>query len=160
MTTTFHSIRRVDRATPRPIGRSAIDLEHPRSVKRPVAASAANSPSNSPANSARNSSANFAARRGVVAVVAVAVVAVAAFAGAALVDAVGDTAGRSAAAADIAATTPGEAMPLVHVAQSGDTLWSIANRYRGQVDHRRFVDALISLNGDTSIQIGQAIRLP
>ena len=50
--------------------------------------------------------------------------------------------------------------PGVHVAAPGDTLWSIAQQYRGDVGRDRYVDALIDLNGDTSIQVGQAIRLP
>ncbi len=47
-----------------------------------------------------------------------------------------------------------------HVARPGDTLWSIADRYRGGVDRERFIDALVELNGSTSITIGQAVRLP
>ena len=48
----------------------------------------------------------------------------------------------------------------IHVARSGDTLWSIAETYRGEVERHAFVDALITLNHGTSIQIGQAVRLP
>ena len=41
-----------------------------------------------------------------------------------------------------------------------DTLWSIASTYRGTVEQGRYVDALIRLNGGTSIEVGQAVRLP
>jgi hypothetical protein len=64
--------------------------------------------------------------------------------------------GRSASASDIAAAP----VVRIHVAQPGDTMWSIAQRYRGDVGQDRFVDALIDVNGGTAIQIGQAIRLP
>jgi LysM repeat protein len=52
------------------------------------------------------------------------------------------------------------AMAAVHVAAPGDTLWAIADRYRGDVGRDRYIDALVTLNGGTSIQAGQAIRLP
>jgi len=48
----------------------------------------------------------------------------------------------------------------VHVAAAGESLWSIAEEHRGQVGIDRYVDALISLNGGTAVQIGQAVHLP
>jgi hypothetical protein len=98
---------------------------------------------------------NYAARRavaGLVLVIAVALLAVASFAaiGPLLDD------GRPASASDIAAAS----VVRIHVAQPGDTMWSIAQRYRGDVGRDRFVDALIDVNGGAAIQIGQAIRLP
>lgn len=69
-----------------------------------------------------------------------------------------DMGGRPAVASDfdgVAADTV-----RTHVAQPGDTLWSIADLYRGDVGQGRFVDALIDANGGTVIQIGQAVRLP
>ena len=48
----------------------------------------------------------------------------------------------------------------VHVAQAGESLWSIAEEHRGDVGIDRFVEALIDLNGGTAVQIGQAIHLP
>lgn len=47
-----------------------------------------------------------------------------------------------------------------HVAQPGDTLWSIAGTYRGEVGRAAYLDALISLNGGTTVQVGQAVLLP
>jgi hypothetical protein len=63
----------------------------------------------------------------------------------------------SAASASAAAVV---AAPSVHVAHAGDTLWSIANTYRGVVDRDRFINALLRLNGGVEIQAGQAIWLP
>jgi len=67
---------------------------------------------------------------------------------------------RPAAASETAPAAGDVLVRTVHVAEPGDTLWSIADRYRGDVDRGRFVDRLIDLNGGTSIQIGQAVRLP
>lgn len=47
-----------------------------------------------------------------------------------------------------------------HVVQPGDTLWSIAAEHRGDVGHADYLDALIALNGGTTIQLGQAVVLP
>ena len=49
---------------------------------------------------------------------------------------------------------------VVVVAQPGDSLWSIAERHHGGVRFRRYLDALIELNGGTAIHVGQAVRLP
>ena len=59
----------------------------------------------------------------------------------------------SAASAEVAASS-------VHVAQPGDTLWSIANTYRGDVARDRFIEVLIRKNGGVEIQAGQAVWLP
>jgi len=69
-----------------------------------------------------------------------------------------DSGGRPAVASDFDGA--GADTVRTHVAQPGDTLWSIADRYRGDVGQGRFVDALIDANGGTVIQIGQAVRLP
>ena len=73
------------------------------------------------------------------------------------------SAGRSRGATCL--RLPGRASNLadrrgVHVAQPGDSLWSIAEAHRGDVAIDRYVDALIDLNGGTDVQIGQAIHLP
>jgi LysM domain len=49
---------------------------------------------------------------------------------------------------------------LVVRAEPGDSLWSIAEAYRGEVGLQRYVDALIDLNGGTQIAAGQLVRLP
>ena len=45
-------------------------------------------------------------------------------------------------------------------AQPGDTLWAIARVHHGEIDIDRYLDRLITLNGGTSIQVGQAVVLP
>ena len=55
----------------------------------------------------------------------------------------------------------GTAPPVVHVrAEPGDSLWSIAERFHGDVGLQRYVDALVDLNGGTAIAAGQLVRLP
>ena len=74
---------------------------------------------------------------------------------------VGMSAGLAGSPASAASAASAEAVaPSVHVAQSGDTLWSIANTYRGDVDRDRFIDVLIRMNGGVEIQAGQAVWLP
>jgi len=51
------------------------------------------------------------------------------------------------------------AQPM-HVAQTGDTLWSIANDYRGDIDRDRYIEVLIRLNGGTDVVAGAAVWLP
>jgi Tfp pilus assembly protein FimV len=95
------------------------------------------------------------------AVVALAVSALGAIAVVETVGALVDLGGRPAAASEIPASGSAPvAAPSLHVAAPGDTLWSIAEQYRGEVSRDRFVDALIDLNGGTVIQVGQPVRLP
>jgi len=103
---------------------------------------------------------HYGFRRAVAAVLVVMVVAMLAVAVTAVAGALVDVGGRPAAASDV--VSGGAASPIVrvHVAEPGDTLWSIADRYRGDVGQGRFVDALVDLNGGAGIQIGQAVRLP
>ena len=105
-------------------------------------------------------SVNYGARRAVAAVVAVAVLALFAVGAAAVVGAVADLGGQRASASEVASAGADSSIVRIHVAQPGDTLWSIADRYRGEVGQGRFVDALIDVNGGTVIQVGQAVRLP
>lgn len=59
-----------------------------------------------------------------------------------------------------AASDAGHAVSVRVTARAGDTLWSIAEQHRGAVPIRRYVDALIALNGGPSIQAGQSVLLP
>ena len=55
----------------------------------------------------------------------------------------------------------GPAPSVRHVrAEAGDSLWSIAERFHGDVDLSRYVDALIDVNGGTAIVVGQLVHLP
>ena len=102
---------------------------------------------------------NYVARRLVAAVVAVASIVGLAAASTSIVAGFG---GAPASAAEVPPhlADGAERAPAHHVAQPGDTLWSIASEYRGSVEHGRYVDALIRLNGGTAIDVGQAVRLP
>lgn len=102
---------------------------------------------------------NYTIRRAGVVLVVLAVLAAGAIGVGEVVGALADLGGRPAAAFEVASAL-GTSTPSVHVAAPGDTMWSIAQQYRGDVGRDRYVDALIDLNGDTSIQVGQAIRLP
>jgi LysM repeat protein len=104
----------------------------------------------------RQRTANYAARRILVGLLMVVSVALMVVAVSTSIGALLDVGGSPAVASNVA-TAP---VARVHVAQPGDTLWSIANQFRGEVAHGRYVDALIDANGGTSIQVGQAIRLP
>jgi LysM repeat protein len=68
-------------------------------------------------------------------------------------------AGASGVTASAASAGPAPVRSTV-TAQPGDTLWSIARAYRGEIDVDRYLDRLITLNGGTSIQVGQAVVLP
>jgi len=68
-------------------------------------------------------------------------------------------AGSGGVPASAAASQPAHVRATI-TAQPGDTLWSIARSYRGEVPVERFVDKLVSLNGGASIQAGQQIVLP
>jgi hypothetical protein len=45
-------------------------------------------------------------------------------------------------------------------ADVGDSLWSIAEVHHGTTSITRYVEALISLNGGTTIEVGQLVALP
>jgi hypothetical protein len=48
----------------------------------------------------------------------------------------------------------------VYIVKAGDTLWSIGERYHGQASLVDYVDALVSANGGTELQVSQALTLP
>lgn len=97
---------------------------------------------------------NYLLRRmiaGLVAVVAVFVVAAGSLA---------LLAGFGSRTASASAAQPATSSAAVHVAEPGDTLWSIAGTYRGDVSRDRYIDALVRMNNGTSIRAGQAVSLP
>jgi nucleoid-associated protein YgaU len=68
-------------------------------------------------------------------------------------------AGSGGVPASAAGATPAPVRGVV-VARAGDTLWSIAERFHGEITFGRYLEALINLNDGPSIQAGQAITLP
>ncbi|TPW14572.1 MAG: hypothetical protein FD127_1343 [Acidimicrobiaceae bacterium] len=47
-----------------------------------------------------------------------------------------------------------------YVVGPGDTLWEIAERFYPSADVALVVDALVSLNGGSSIDVGQVLNMP
>ncbi len=70
------------------------------------------------------------------------------------------TVASSPVAADGGPAVHVEHVGPVHVAQPGDTLWSIAAAHRGADSRSDEIDALLALNGGTVILAGQAVLLP
>lgn len=101
---------------------------------------------------------DYRLRRLGAAVVVVCSLWIAMVAASATVDAVRGLGGRPAAASETARSA--SSTPSTYVAAPGDTLWSIADRFRGEVEIGRYVDALIDRNGGTTIRAGQAVVLP
>ena len=59
------------------------------------------------------------------------------------------------------ATAPAAVAPAnLYIVKAGDTLWSIGERYHGQASLVDYVDALVSANGGTELQVSQALVLP
>ncbi len=74
--------------------------------------------------------------------------------GLAVSDGLADHGGDPASTSAVGRSTP-------YVVQPGDTLWSIAERFASGGDLGTYVDALVTLNGgSTVIQPGQQLRLP
>jgi LysM repeat protein len=63
---------------------------------------------------------------------------------------------RPATAPAVVASAPAN----VYIVKAGDTLWSIGERYHGQASLVDYVDALVSANGGTELQVSQALTLP
>ena len=104
---------------------------------------------------------NYHLRRTVAAFIITFIVLLAAIASVTVVGALTGLGGRPAAASEtLPASAPIAASSAIHVAEPGDSLWSIADFHRGDIGRDRYVDALISLNGGTAIQAGQAVHLP
>lgn len=104
---------------------------------------------------------NYAARRvGAVAIVVLAALVLVVLFQSVLASFSGQPAQAAEALPAVAAASADEIAPPAHVAQPGDTLWSIADEYRGDVGRDQYVDALVRLNGGTVVVVGQAVALP
>jgi LysM domain len=69
--------------------------------------------------------------------------------------------GAPASASMIRPATPAAPAPAnVYIVQSGDTLWSIGERFHGHTSLADYVDSLVSSNGGTELQVSQALTLP
>lgn len=66
---------------------------------------------------------------------------------------------REHAAAVSIAPAPG-AVPAVVVAEAGDSLWTIAERFHGETPVVDYVAQLVALNGGAAIRAGDAVVLP
>lgn len=101
---------------------------------------------------------NYAVRRlGALVVALGAVVVLAALVNTVVTGLGGSPASAAEATPSVAAWSAPTAM---HVATPGDSLWSIAERYRGDIARERYIDALVALNGSTAVVVGQAVQLP
>ena len=70
-------------------------------------------------------------------------------------------ANRGGAPASTSAVRPAPpSTSSTYVVQPGDTLWSIAESVRGGASQIDYVDALVSVLGGASLQVGQVITLP
>jgi LysM repeat protein len=67
-------------------------------------------------------------------------------------------AGRGGVPASAPAAQPVQSAP--YVVQPGDTLWSIAQRFRGERSLAGYVDALVQANSGPDITVGQRLVLP
>ena len=67
-----------------------------------------------------------------------------------------DSGSGPASAAGVGAVAPERTVR----AMPGDSLWTIAEEHRGDVEINRYIDTLVDLNGGTTIQVGQLVRLP
>ena len=101
------------------------------------------------------------ARRRLTALLSLAAIVLVLFVGAGHV--VANRGGAPASASMIRPATSAAVPPAaahVYVAQAGDTLWSIGQRFHGHTALADYVDALVEANGSTKIQVSQALALP
>lgn len=132
---------RIHHQQPSRTARSVHDLRERRVMSAPVRAAGA-----------RPSEATFRRRRAIVGTTLAVFVAVG-------VVATHDVlAGSGGDPASAAVSQPAHVTSVV--ARPGDTLWSIADRFRGGISISRYVDTLVDINGGASIEVGQTILLP
>jgi LysM repeat protein len=67
-------------------------------------------------------------------------------------------AGRGGVPASAPAAQPVQSAP--YVVQPGDTLWSIAQQFRGERSLTGYLDALVQANSGPDIEVGQRLVLP
>lgn len=101
----------------------------------------------------RHPEAVYRRRRMVVGVVTAALVAIT------IVLAIDVLAGSSGVPASAVSGQPAPGRSVT-IARPGDSLWSLAETYRGDVSVTAYVEALISLNDGPTIEAGQRIVLP
>jgi LysM repeat protein len=133
-----------------PITVHPLTIHPPSTPARPVRSAAV---TRTPRRAASVSEATYRRRRAVVGIVLAVLVAVG------MVLAHDVLAGSGGVPASAAESQPARARATV-TARPGDTLWSIAEEYHGDVSVSRYVDALVTVNGGASIQAGQAVVLP
>ncbi len=66
----------------------------------------------------------------------------------------------SAVPAAMPVAIPSAAAAVAYIVQPGDTLWSLAQRFRGGHAMSHYVDALVHANGGATVRSGQVLRLP
>lgn len=69
-------------------------------------------------------------------------------------------ANRGGDPASAPAVRPAATAAQVYVAQPGDTLWSIAVRFHGDVPRGTYLDLLMEANHGSALRVGQSITLP
>lgn len=109
-----------------------------------------------PLRTARVSAATYRRRRATAAVLAVGALSVIGLGGLGAIGVLTGPGGVPASAAGAGTAPPDRVVR----AEPGDSLWSLAERFHGDVGLQRYLDALIGLNGGTAIAAGQLVRLP
>jgi LysM domain len=71
------------------------------------------------------------------------------------------SANLASASASGVSPAPAAVVPVIrYIVQPGDTLWSLAERFRGTHGMSSYVDSLVTANGGSTVQPGQLLLLP